>query len=279
MASARCDRLITAETSRQYLAGELSAAEMYRIEYLMLENDFCFEAMEGLERVPWEHCQKAMESTSTRIRNQYNISSNERRRNTRLMAMALALAIGGLGLFWMYNSSNGTSMDLSTNGETLPPTQTEVNNPVTEEHQEEPFEEPQEVELLDVDPQDQQLDSESTETPKKAEVIDPPATATIKKPTVDFSGPKHIAVGRIIDPKGLALNGVSVRVGEEQSQTDQGGYYTLNLPSGKMMLTLDYMGLSFETEIDSDQNWQIVLDVNEGKLIDSQALNSANRFK
>ncbi len=282
MAKTRCDRLVTAETSKKYLAGELTAAEMYRVEFLMLENDFCFEAMEGLERVPWDHCQKAMESAQTRIRSQYNISSNERRRNIRLMAVALLIALGGLGIFWVANGTKDNAMDLSPALEhNLPPARKQV----LEQQVQEPLDKQPKQELslpAEEEVTDNNLALERNQVNEGSNIekqITPPVNTSNSSKKLDSPLPLHIAVGRIVDPKGLALNGVSVRVGGEQSNTDESGYYTLNLPSGKMTLTLEYMGITTTTEIDSDQNWQIVLDVSKGEIIESQALNTANRFK
>gem|GEM_PF-6900756 len=282
MAKTRCDRLVTAETSKKYLAGELTAAEMYRVEFLMLENDFCFEAMEGLERVPWDHCQKAMESAQTRIRSQYNISSNERRRNTRLMAVALLIALGGLGIFWAANGTKDNAIDLSPAiEENLPPAREQVldqqvKEPLHVESNDRPGPPTEEAITDEIQPLERNQEDEEPNIEKQ---VSPPINTSTSTKKPDNPLPLHIAVGRIVDPKGLALNGVSVQVGGEQSNTDESGYYTLNLPSGKMTLTLEYMGISTTTEIDSDQNWQIVLDVSKGEIIESQALNTANRFK
>ena len=263
------------------MAGGLSAAEMYQVEYLMLENDFCFEAMEGLERVPWDHCQQAIESAGTRIRSQYNISSNERRRNTRIMALALAVALSGLGLFWAFNHNDSKPVDLSNDTETvLPPASTGTSNQVDQDPlQKSNMEKSTDSVAIIVDNAAVMKPQNNSDIPIGTEESTRSISKQEKADDRSSNLPLHIAVGRIVDPNGLALNGVSVRVGGEQSQTDQSGYYTLNLPSGKMTLMLEYAGINTETEIDSDQNWWIVLDVNQGKVIESQALNTANRFK
>lgn len=253
------------DISRQYLAGILSSKVNYRIEDRLLENDFCYDAFEGLEQVSWKQCQNHLEAIESRIIDEFNIEPGH------WSGWKLTLGIIGiltaLTTAWYLTTSSPGPTDFSrrqveTTG--TPPVEEVKDQSVADTI---PDPEPaNRAEIISADIQENQTIKLTVKTSKVAPV----------KPNNTGS---RITVGRIIDAKGIPLTNAKVRSGEVTDSTDKSGYYALKVPGGGIVVKVVHLATEYEVEIDSNQNWEIVLDIARQVVVDYYPMNAANRFR
>ena len=174
--------------SKQYLTGELTPKEKYQVEDRLLENDFSYEAVEGLEQLSWDECQQHLLDTESRIVEEFSLSQNSLI-NKNTMITITGLVISGLLAVWYFIPSNDT-IDMSNKEiqETQkPPPEIKV----------EPLQEP-EVEDQEIADSLQQSQVEETEIPgQKVDPVNPaPVKPMVDRPQSDASVETHITVGR-----------------------------------------------------------------------------------
>ena len=263
-------RHLTQELSKQYLNGELSPREMYLVEDLLLENDFYFEAMEGLERMPWERCERAVDQTLETISHNFKIKPRTNWKRNGIMLAAVALIAAGLGTIWFFDSKSPHTLDLTSESRSAGP--------------DEPLEEtlmpkiPSEEDQLSADSSSEQT-SRDNQQDLSTTPLEESDTETFPAPADKPVLTSHVAVGRIVDIRGEALNNIMVSVDGISDSTDKSGYYALRIPPGTTKMTLRHPAFSLEVEIDTSENWEIVLDVDQRQIIEKYPINAANRFK
>lgn len=263
---------------KQYLAGTLSPKENYQIEDRLLENEFYYEAVEGLQQVPVNQWQEQLQQTESRIANEFAIDKAPVKNRS--------IAIGIIGLFtalistWYFTSSNNDPVDLSTG-------QVEVSSqPSVDNRTEEP--------VMDTlgqsreNPQDQQINV-NEEAQEKAPADERPGGPVKRKPVqtngvqsgtpANKNSETHITVGRVIDTRGIPIVNATVTSGKITDTTDKSGYYALRVPVGGTSIEVTHLATPYIVEIDSNQSWEIVLDIAHQKVIDYYPMNAANRFK
>ena len=86
-------------------------------------------------------------------------------------------------------------------------------------------------------------------------------------------------MGRVIDIKGLAIPDATVSWGNSSDTTDNFGYFALKVPLGNAEIVVSHLSTNYSLEIDTNQNWEIVLDIANRKIYDYTPMNAANRFK
>ena len=251
----------------------------------LLENDFYFEAIDGLEQVPWQQSEKHLEETESRIIKEFSINKDR--------AAKKNLAWAGLGMFiasllgiWYFAGSG--PIDFTNETSTAPNEQElndvheeEFNNALEEEIKNEPQKNKSEV---SPSPAILPEDSATIETPEKIPTTKPSPIVDRKKTQVNQtndisnSADIHITVGRIVDTKGLAIPFAVVTSGSVSDTTDANGYFALKVAKGGVKLLVTHLGVPYQVEIDTNQNWQITLDV-ANKTFDYRPINAANRFK
>ena len=263
------------ELSKQYLTGTLSPKEKYQIEDHLLEHDFSFEAMEGLEQIEWKQVEAHLIETEARIVSEFSLP--QANLNHRLVLSLVGVLTSVLLVTW-YFSSNPETVDMS------PPELNTASSPVLENEVGEPIQETNiEPELSTTEPE--QLDTINTSV--KKEITPPPVTRKVSKskntpPTQAKSEEStiiHIAVGRVVDVKGIAIVNATVLSGRVSDTTDSYGYFALKVPKGGAKVTVSHLATDYQVEIDTNQNWEIVLDVAKRKVHDYSPMNAANRFK
>jgi len=86
-------------------------------------------------------------------------------------------------------------------------------------------------------------------------------------------------VGRIVDTRGIAIPNALVTSGKVSDTTDRSGYYALKIATGGTQLLVTHLTTEYLVEIDTNQNWEIVLDIAKQVVHDYHPMNAANRFK
>lgn len=265
--------------SKQYLAGTLSPKEKYQIEDRLLENDFYFEAMDGLEQVSWDQCQMHLEETESRIISEFSI--NQAVNSTQKIALTLiGLFVTSLLTTWYFTSGTPKTVDLSPK-ESL---STAANNSQFEVASEinpspEAIAEDTTSNLtqnnvaIDKKPRKDPRNTTATATAKATTT----ATAPIQKS--DNIAVTHITVGRIIDTRGIAIHNALVSSGKVSDTTDKSGYYALKIAKGGTQILVTHLATEYLVDIDTNQNWEIVLDIAKQVVHDYHPMNAANRFK
>ena len=83
----------------------------------------------------------------------------------------------------------------------------------------------------------------------------------------------------MIDIKGLAIPDAVVTWRNQSDTTDSNGYFAIRTPLGGVKIMVTHLATNYPIEIDTNQNWNIVLDIAEQKILDYTPMNAANRFK
>lgn len=288
MPHTNCSRHLTQELSKQYLNGKLSSKEMYAVEDRLLENDFYFEAMEGLEVVPWDRCQQAVDQVREQIIANYKVKQRSSWNQRTVAYIALGTLVLGVGLAWFAMSGPNKSADLTAEGtENLQPA---AKGPsLAEKNPDISWENKPGSDSLNafkdtitmVENVNEASASELLETKDHQLVVEGTKETVISRRPQKTSSPveAHIAVGRIIDINGIALQNVMVIAGPVSDVTDKSGYYAIRVPYGLASVQIKHSGFTANIEIDTKENWEIVLDLTNGSVKDFYPINGGNRFK
>ncbi len=264
--------------SKQYLAGTLSPKEKYQIEDRLLENDFYFEAMDGLEQVPWEQCQKQLEETESRIIREFSI--NQGANPAQKIALTLiGLFVTSLLTTWYFTSGSTKTIDLS------PAPKAPISTAAQNQQSEVAPQLKSTPEVISIDTAsklsqdkvavDKELKKDLRNTTSKNE---PATTAAPIKRRIDYTV-THITVGRIVDTRGIAIPDAVVSSGQVSDTTDKSGYYALKIAKGGRQILITHLATEYFVDIDTNQNWEIVLDIAKQVVHDYHPMNAANRFK
>ena len=265
---------------KRYLLGALSPKENYQVDNHLLENDFFFEAMDGLEQVPWQQSEKHLEETESRIIKEFSINKGQ--------TVKKNLAWTGLGLFmasllgiWYFNNSDPTDFTQRRN-EATSKAPTESTAPTEQQLNKDLEREPE----TSTSPTIPLEDIATIKTPEQIPTTKPSPIVARKKPQVNQTpdnsntADKHITVGRIVDTEGLAIPFAVVTSGSASDTTDVSGYFALKVAILITLLLVTHLGVPYPpVEIDTNQNWQIILDVANKSLLNYHPINAANRFK
>ena len=259
--------------SKQYLAGTLSPEKKYEIEDQLLKNDFYFEAMEGLEQLSWGKCQKQLEETESRIIKEFSIDQGAN--TTQKIALTvLGLFISSILGTWYFTTSTLKTVDLSpTPKETL----STAPDKITLEDTASKITSTKVV--VDKEPKN---DLNNTLGATATATATPATKKTTSTPPVQRridDAATHITVGRIVDTRGIAIPNALVTSGKVSDTTDRSGYYALKIAIGGTQLLVTHLTTEYLVEIDTNQNWEIVLDIAKQVVHDYHPMNAANRFK
>ena len=266
---------------KRYLLGTLSPKENYQVDIRLLENDFYFEAIDGLEQVPWQQSEKHLEETESRIIKEFSINKGQTVRENMVRA-GMGLLIASLLGIWYFTNSPETIDLTQTRNEAIStaPTDPEIANEIANKVENKVGKE------SETSPRTSILEDTATiEKPepvpitKPAPIIDRKKPQVTQTPDISKTADVHITVGRIVDTKGLAIPSAVVTSGSASDTTDSSGYFALKITKGGVKLLVTHLGVPYSVEIDSNQNWQITLDVANKKLLDYRPINAANRFK
>jgi len=268
--------------SKQYLAGTLSPKEKYQIEDRLLENDFYFEAMDGLEQVPWEQCQKQLEETESRIIREFSI--NQGANPAQKIALTLiGLFVTSLLTTWYFTSGSTKTIDLS------PAPKAPISTAAKNQQSEVAPQLKSTPEVISVDTASKlSQDKVAVDKDLKKDLSNTKITATSKKEPATTAAPikrridytvTHITVGRIVDTRGIAIPDAVVSSGQVSDTTDKSGYYALKIAKGGRQILITHLATEYFVDIDTNQNWEIVLDIAKQVVHDYHPMNAANRFK
>ena len=267
------------EISKQYLSGTLSPKEQYQVEDQLLENDFYFEAMEGLEQLPWAQCQKHLEETEFRLIEEFSI--NQSAGPTKKIALTvIGLFVSSLLATWYFTSGTQKTVDLS------PVPKESVSTAAIDQQFEVTSENNSTLEVTSVDTASNLTQAKVViDKESKKDLVNTAATAPIKTTStppvqkrIDDAA-THITVGRIVDTRGIAIPNALVTSGSESDTTDKSGYYALKIAKGGTQILVTHLETEYFVEIDTNQNWEIVLDIAQQTVHDYYPMNAANRFK
>ncbi len=244
----------------------------------MLENDFFYDAVEGLEQVPWDQCHRQLEEVESRIVKGFSINqTNGVNRN---------ITLGIIGIFttlmaaWYFTSKNTDPVDLTSEqiATTAEPSPEMVSDPLPE--------------IVDSTATGDTLSKPVATPSEQQQTITPVSPSPVKKPQrrataspkrqdspTDQTMERHITVGRVVDTKGIPIVDALVTSGEATDTTDKSGYYALKVPPGGNRIKVTHLATSYGVEVHSQQNWEIVLDIANQKVVDYHPINAANRFK
>jgi hypothetical protein len=248
--------------SKQYLAGTLSPKENYQIEDRLLENDFSYQAFEGLGQVDAKQWQTQLEDTESRIIKEFGIHQDQGL--TRNVTIGIAGLAACVIAAWFIFAPGREPLDLTAD---------QVSKSAEASDQKE-----------SVAPA---LDTLSVKAPPIQEKKPEPSNkvkSLVKepvkpKPILPKNVETHITVGRIVDSKGIPVVNATVSYGMAIDTTDKSGYYALKVSQGGIKVKVTHLTTPYLVEIDSHQNWEIVLDIAEQEVIDYYPMNAANRFK
>jgi len=70
-----------------------------------------------------------------------------------------------------------------------------------------------------------------------------------------------------------------VSSGQVSDTTDKSGYYALKIAKGGRQILITHLATEYFVDIDTNQNWEIVLDIAKQVVHDYHPMNAANRFK
>ena len=266
------------ELSKQYLSGTLSPKEKYQIEDRLLENDFYYEAMEGLEQLPWAQCQKHLEETESRLIEEFSI--NQSAGPTKKIALTvIGLFVSSLLATWYFTSGTQKTVDLS------PVPKESVSTAAIDQQFEVASENNSTPEVTSVDTASNLTQAKVVVDKESKKARNTEATAAIKTKTtppvqkrIDDAA-THITVGRIVDTRGIAIPNALVTSGSESDTTDKSGYYALKIAKGGTQILVTHLETEYFVEIDTNQNWEIILDIAQQTVHDYYPMNAANRFK
>ena len=248
------------DLSKEYLAGNLTPKENYQIEDKLLEDDFGYLAFEGLEQLPSDQWQRHLEHTESRIIEEFGIDSNKGIK--RRVTLGVAGLVAALMVSWYFFSPSQDPIDLSSN-------QVEISSePSVDKSEQTPLVDT----LAQISPIEEEIEEEPMAKPEKKEPVKPP-------PTIPKNVKTHITVGRIVDIKGIPVVQAIVTSGKATDTTDKSGYYALKVAKGGIKVSVSHLATPYVVEIDSQQNWEIVLDIAQRKVQDYYPMNAANRFK
>jgi hypothetical protein len=239
------------------------------VEDRLLENDFSFEALAGLEQVPWQQCEQHILETESRIVEEFSLKQPATNRNilyTLVGLLATALIAG-----WYFSSSPET-VDLSSTE-----TESASNAPVGKETNI-PEQKSSEI-LTNLDTVNAAVEPPKPEVSKKSVSIKTQPEVPRKAIREIDNREVHIAVGRLIDLKGIAIVDAVVESGNVSDTTDNYGYFALKVPMGGGQITVTHLATEYSVNIDTNQNWEIVLDIAARRVHDYTPMNAANRFK
>jgi hypothetical protein len=264
------------ELSKQYLSGKLSPRENYQIESRLLENDFSYDAIEGLEQVSWDQCQKQLEAVEARIIREYTSKQNQGL--GRKISLGLIGILTTLTIAWYFTAGNSSSIDLSNRqvAATGTPPAKQVKETSAPEND---LRHKTDTPGKSVTPKNTNLAGKSslgaTAGERKLQKVKTSEVAAVKSKAVET----RITVGRIIDAKGIPVTNAKVLSGNMTDITDKSGYYALKVPGEGIMIKVRHLATEYEVEIDANQNWEIKLDIVQQAVIDYYPMNAANRFK
>ena len=278
-------RILDRESSKQYLTGGLSSEEKYQLEDRLLDHDFSYEAMEGLEAAHWQQCEKHLLQTEQRIIDEFSLQKPLINR-TVLIALA-GLFTSTMLAVWYFSSDPGT-VDLSANetASAAGSVEKKIEQPDDQNSLEEvtidTINTPQ---ILNAPQVKNTPQVESTSQAENKSQVKPkantPTPTVVSSNTNNKSTDKdvHIAVGRIIDIKGIAIVNAVVSSGNATDTTDNHGYFALEVPRGGARISVNHLTTVYSVDIDTNQNWEIILDVLKQEVYDYSPINTANRFK
>jgi len=242
----------------------------------MLENDFTYDAFEGLEQIPWIQCQWQIEATEARIMEEFDLGSPKN--TSRTIAAGIVGMLALIASVWFFTNSPTETVDLSDNKpETSSPAPQASSLPetdfmVTEE------ETPSDTEATNKPPV---ANTESTElatsNTKKTQSVNSKKLVVQDVNGIDKLA--HITVGRVVDTKGIPIRNATVSSGVVTDTTDKSGYYALKIPQGSTQIIVTHLTTRYSVEINTNQNWMIVLDIADRAVKDYYPINPANRFK
>ena len=229
--------------------------------------------MEGLEQLEWSQIERHLNQTESRIISEFGLQPN-------IISRKLVLGVVGILtsvlLATWYFSSNPETVDMS------PPELSTATSPLPENEPEqvpkidEALEEPESNPPI-ADSVNSIESSQATPEPVEVKTSKPKPTSANK--ASDLNIETHIAVGRVVDIKGVAIVNAIVRSGDISDTTDNYGYFALRVPKGGTRVIVSHLATDYRIEIDTNQNWEIVLDVAKRKVYDYSPMNAANRFK
>jgi hypothetical protein len=245
--------------------------------------------MEGLEQLPWAQCQKHLEETESRLINEFSI--NQGVGPTQKIALTvIGLFVSSLLATWYFTSGTQKTVDLSPVPKESVSTAA-INQPfeVTSENNSTP-----EVTSVDtasnltqdkiVVEKESKKDRNTAatietaiETEAETATIQSKVTPPVQKRIDDAT--THITVGRIVDTRGIAIPNALVTSGSESDITDKSGYYALKIAKGGTQILVTHLETEYFVEIDTNQNWEIILDIAQQTVHDYYPMNAANRFK
>ena len=248
--------------SKQYLAGTLSPKENYQIEDRLLENDFGYQAFEGLEQVDGTQWQKHLEDTESRIIKEFGIQAGQDVKRSVTLGIA-GLMVSAIAAWFIFKPGQEpldlTHDQVQESAEAVD--QKEINTPA--------------LDTLEV-----QAPPIQEKKPEPSNKVKSLAKEPVKpKPIPPKNVETHITVGRIVDNKGIPVVNAVVSYGKAVDTTDKSGYYALKVSHGGIKVKVTHLTTPYLVEIDSHQNWEIVLDIAGQKVIDYYPMNAANRFK
>jgi len=248
-----------------------------------LENDFAFEAFEGLHESGWHQTQRHLDKVDERIVNDFAL--NEKTGLSRNLALGIVGLLTAAMATYYFVSSDSKSMDLSSsqneaaepsveNEGSLGITEDSIHNFVDSVELNKPREP---ISVSESKPNsEKEAPNKNTGKTKKTVATKPTKQVEIETKT---AADLHISVGRIVDTKGIPIVDAQVISGNIKDTTDESGYYALKIPRGGAIIFVNHLSIKYQVEIDSNQNWEIVLDIANQQVNDYYPMNAANRFK
>ncbi len=232
--------------------------------------------MEGLEQLPGDQWQKHLEETESRLSKEFSIGQDNRSFQ-RIALSLIGLFVTSLLATWYFTTGTQDTVDLSpTPKETV---STAANTPLLAETTE--------INSATViTPEDSSSQIETKVVVKKQPVKEPVRNIPNSKTSIaqpakrnKIDAVTHITVGRIVDTRGIAIPNALVTSGKVSDTTDKSGYYALKIAKGGTQILVTHLATNYFIEIDTNQNWEIVLDIVQQKVHDYHPMNAANRFK
>ena len=228
--------------------------------------------MDGLEQAPWAQCEQLLLETESRIVDEFSLKQPLVNRN--IVYTLVGLLASAVFAGW-YFSSGPETVDLSNSStEAAAPLEKDPEAPKSRGGMKLP-----DLDSLNTEPTPIEPEALENEVQEPINVPDPKPQTPIDKVEELDEAAVHIAVGRIIDVKGIAISNASVKSGNVSDTTDNYGYFALKVPKGGAKIIVTHLATEYPIEIDTNQNWEIVLDIAARKVHDYSPMNAANRFK